>query len=74
MQSRHIQFLTTPLFEKEAYRVLFTTGGGLDVVDQSGVSGVQAARENAADYVSEVVALLQRTSSGDPAPASPPMR
>lgn len=59
LQSRSIQFLPTPLFEKEAFRALFSAGGGLDAVERSGVSGVKAARANATEYVTEVMSLLQ---------------
>jgi chromosome partitioning protein len=59
LRSKNIEFLPTPLFEKEAFRALFSTGGGLDEVHRSGVSGVKAARENAAEYVDAVVSVLQ---------------
>lgn len=60
-QLRHsqIELLPTALIEKEAFRSLFLVGGGFAELERAGVSGIEAARRNAADYVDAVVGLLR---------------
>lgn len=59
LRARQIEFIPTPLFEKEAFRMLFVTGGGFDAVEASGVSGVASARDNVRDYADAVLGLLR---------------
>jgi chromosome partitioning protein len=58
LRGRNIQMLPTALIEKEAFRTLFAVGGGFAALEQSGVSGVPAARENAKLYLQSVLELL----------------
>ncbi len=64
-----VELLPTALIEKEAFRMLFATGGGFDALERAGASGMAAARENARAYVAAVEDLLgvapgQMTRSG----------
>ena len=59
-----VQILPTPLLEKEAFRALFHLGGGFEALEQDGVFGAAAARQNTAAYVQDVVEILD-----GPAPA-----
>jgi chromosome partitioning protein len=59
LHARKIEFIPTPLFEKEAFRALFVTGGGFDAVERSGVSGVASARDNVRTYADAVLELLK---------------
>jgi chromosome partitioning protein len=62
LRERGIELLPTALIEKEAFRALFSLGGGFAHLEQQGVSGVPAARENAAAYVEAVLELVQPPS------------
>ena len=59
-QLRHhqIELLPTALLEKEAFRALFSIGGGLPNLESAGVGGVPAARLNADAYVKAVLDLM----------------
>lgn len=57
-----VQILPTPLLEKEAFRALFHIGSGFDALEMNGVWGAQAARQNAAAYVDDVVGLVQEAA------------
>lgn len=59
LREHEIEILGTPLIEKEAFRDLFGHGGGLLSLDERGVYGAAAARQNAHAYVASVVDLLQ---------------
>jgi chromosome partitioning protein len=59
LHKRGLKFLETPLFEHEAYRALFSIGGGFEDLEAEGVAGVAAARANAAGYVDAVVRALE---------------
>src|SRR5690606_14435233 len=50
-----VAILPTALIEKEAFRSLFSVGGGFDALEREGVYGVAVARANAANYVATVV-------------------
>jgi chromosome partitioning protein len=47
LHTRRIELLPVVLMEKEAFRALFSIGGGFSEVQREGVSGVSAARSNA---------------------------
>lgn len=59
LHAKSMYILTTPLIEKEAFRMMFNVGGGLDQLERQGVGGVAAARVNAASFVAAVSELLQ---------------
>jgi chromosome partitioning protein len=66
-----VAILPTALIEKEAFRSLFSVGGGFDGLERDGVYGVAVARANAANYVATVVDLLEgRIQLQTPQPAS----
>ncbi len=58
LRERDIELLPTALLEKEAFRALFSIGGGFAALEEAGVSGIVAARQNAAAYVGAVLELL----------------
>ena len=60
LRTNDIEILSTPLIEKEAFRILFSVGGGFDPLARSGVSGVPAARANADAYLQAILDLLQK--------------
>jgi chromosome partitioning protein len=66
LRERDIDILPAALIEKEAFRALFETGGGLDALEAHGVSGVAAARRNIAAYVDAVVELVGRPAVSGP--------
>jgi chromosome partitioning protein len=57
LRSHEIELLPTALLEKEAFRALFSIGGGFDGLAAAGVGGVAAARNNAQAYVEAVLGL-----------------
>ena len=54
-----IPVMDTRLFDREAYRALFSFGGTLDGLKDKGVSNLPAALQNARAMVAEVVSLLR---------------
>jgi chromosome partitioning protein len=66
LKAKDVAILPTAIIEKEAFRTLFSTGGGLDALEQEGVYGARSAHLNAASYVDEVLALV-----GEATPAVP---
>jgi chromosome partitioning protein len=58
LREHEIELLPTALLEKEAFRALFSIGGGFAELEEAGVSGIVAARQNAAAYVGAVLDLL----------------
>jgi chromosome partitioning protein len=58
LRAHDVELLPTALLEKEAFRALFSEGGGFDALEASGVSGVPAARANAQAYVEAVLELV----------------
>ena len=58
IREKNIEFLPTALIEKEAFRTIFAVGGGLESLDESGVSGIASARVNAKAYVDAVLDLV----------------
>jgi len=56
---RHdVEILPAALIEKEAFRVLFSEGGGLAGLEAAGVGGVPAARRNVELFVDAVMDAL----------------
>ena len=72
LQERQVELLPTALLEKEAFRALFSVGGGFAGLEACGVSGVDAARRNAELFVEAVLDLLQ--TSGAAATQTPAER
>jgi len=60
LRAERVDLLPTGLVEKEAFRALFTVGGGFEALEAHGVWGVIAARQNTASYVADVLELAQR--------------
>ena len=58
LRAHGIDILPAALIEKEAFRALFETGGGLDALEAHGVAGVAAARRNIEAYVDAVTELV----------------
>jgi len=58
LRQQQIEFLPTALLEKEAFRALFSVGGGFDGLEAAGVGGALAARRNAGAYVEAVLELM----------------
>jgi chromosome partitioning protein len=54
LRRHNIEILPTALIEKEAFRDLFTSGGGLSSLEARGVYGVSAARHNTEAFVRTV--------------------
>jgi chromosome partitioning protein len=55
-----IAFLPTVLLEKEAFRALFSVGGGFPGLEAARVGGTHAARANAEAYVEAVLELVAK--------------
>jgi len=62
LRANEIEMLPTALIEKEAFRTLFTIGGGFAELEREGVNGVPAARLNAQGYLAAVLELLDRSA------------
>jgi len=60
-----VQILPTPLLEKEAFRALFHIGSGFEALKLNGVFGADAARQNTASYVADVMELVQGDAPND---------
>jgi len=54
-----IPALQTHLHERDAFKSLFSFGGGLDDLDPKQVPGLESAIHNARQFAAEVIALLQ---------------
>jgi chromosome partitioning protein len=67
MREQQIEFLPTALLEKEAFRMLFSIGGGFPGLEAARVSGSATARRNAEAYVDAVVDLLEKSRTDGPA-------
>ncbi len=59
LRDHEVKLLPTALLEKEAFRDLFSHGGGLEALDVRGVYGVQAARHNTEAYVRAIREIVQ---------------
>jgi chromosome partitioning protein len=58
LRSKGMELLPTALIEKEAFRAIFSLGGGFAMLEAHGVGGVVAARANAEAYVEAVLEAL----------------
>jgi chromosome partitioning protein len=67
LREAQVQLLPTGLVEKEAFRALFSIGGGFEALEANGVWGVAAARQNTSSYVTDVSDL---TASPERAPTA----
>lgn len=56
-----VPVLRTHLFEREAFKALFSVGGTLSTLTSREASNLDAARANAASFVKEVVDRIRRT-------------
>jgi chromosome partitioning protein len=54
-----VPVLETRLFDREAYRAIFSFGGSLRSLAEKGVGNLQAARSNALEFTGEVVERLR---------------
>ena len=62
-QARHgVAMLETQLNEREAFRALFSFGGGLEDLPPSNVANIDKAVANARNFAAEVVELLRKSS------------
>jgi chromosome partitioning protein len=59
-----VALLPTPLLEKEAFRALFHVGGGFENLQAQRVWGAEAAQQNTARYVDDVLELLAGAEVG----------
>jgi chromosome partitioning protein len=50
----------TPLHDRDAFRAIFSFGGGLSGLNPAAVGGVPAALNNASQFVAEAVGMLAR--------------
>jgi chromosome partitioning protein len=66
LREEGIEFLPTALLEKEAFRALFSVGGGFADVTAAGVSGTATAQRNAEAYVEAVVDLVENKEAPSP--------
>src|SRR6185437_14998421 len=64
LHDAEVQILPTPLIDKEAFRTLFYTGGGFEGLQSQGVWGADAAHHNAAQFVADVIELVQAPAAG----------
>jgi chromosome partitioning protein len=58
LRASQIDILPTAIIEKEAFRTLFSLGGGLEALERSGAYGIASARANAAAYLAAVADVL----------------
>ena len=73
LRASDIEILPTALLEKEAFRALFSIGGGFEALEASKFAGITAAKANVEAYVSAVLDLVGKTPAPDPGhPPSPP--
>jgi len=66
LKAEQIPIVDTPLIEKEAFRAMFASGGGLDTLDPHRVSGLEAARLNAEHYSSAIFRMFRRSEADNP--------
>ena len=59
LREEGIEFLPTALLEKEAFRALFSIGGGFPGLAAAGVGGTATALKNAEAYVETVLDLVE---------------
>ncbi len=64
LREAEVQILPTALIDKEAFRTLFHTGGGFEGLQTQGVWGADAAHQNAARFVADVIELIEAPTAG----------
>jgi chromosome partitioning protein len=62
LQQHEIPVLATHLFEREAYKALFSVGGTLNTLTPKEASNLDAARANAASLVKDVIERLRHAA------------
>lgn len=67
LRAAEVELLPTGLVEKEAFRALFSTGGGFEALEAAGVWGVAAGRLNATRFAADIVEAVA-TAAAVPAP------
>ncbi len=70
LKGEGIPIVETPLIEKEAFRVMFSCGGGIESLDPARVSGLEAARLNAEQYAESIYSMFHRVAAEAPAPSA----
>jgi chromosome partitioning protein len=65
LRDHGVRLLPTPLLEKEAFRALFSFGGGFGALETNGVWGAAAARQNTAAYAGDVVDVVYEAPLGE---------
>jgi chromosome partitioning protein len=58
-QENHIPIMRTQMHERDAFKAIFSFGGGLRELDPSQVRNIEAAKENAEAFAMEAVLLLK---------------
>lgn len=56
----NVPVLGVPIYNREAYRTMFSTGGTLHTLNVKGVGNIQAAKENSAAYARSVVERIRQ--------------
>jgi chromosome partitioning protein len=57
-----VPMLTSRLYDREAFRAIFSFGGSLSTLADKGVGNLAAAKANARDFTAEIVARLRATA------------
>lgn len=60
LRAADVGLLPTGIVEKEAFRALFSIGGGFETLAAEGVYGVAAARQNTESFVLDIVDLVAK--------------
>lgn len=61
LEQHGVSLFITQLREREAFRAIFSFGGGLEELDRKEVSGIEAAILNARAFTAEVIERLRRS-------------
>jgi chromosome partitioning protein len=65
---RHgVQLFQVQIIEREAFRAIFSFGGGVGGLDPKEVSGLDAALINARAFAGEVIERIRKAGAGEPA-------
>ena len=63
LRAADVGLLPTGIVEKEAFRALFSIGGGFEALEGEGVYGVAAARQNTESFVLDIVDLVAKPAA-----------
>lgn len=63
LRAAEVKMLPTGLVEKEAFRALFALGGDFEALEAEGVWGVEAARQNTASFVGDILELVAQSEA-----------